>query len=242
MKKTKIKIAYSIKTSDGDFFSDVFKAEISSNRVKNGNAELSDSERNWFAIEAIQNDDAYVDILHLFDWNTLKSSLLGVEIQEEPEFDLIGHLKRQYAFSEKAFGPSTSTEGIKKHIQSEIEEIRKDPSDIYEWIDVLILAIDAARREGMTVEEVADWFDPDDRDEVLSSGLQELQSYLDDPSPSWENIAGVAMAGAIAFGVGIKPILEALAEKQAINESRKWPDWKSVPAGQPIFHEKEMAS
>lgn len=241
MNKTKIKIAYSIKTSEGFFFSDTTDADIPSHRVKDGVPDLSSWERNWLAIEDIEGNEAYVDVAHCFDWNTLQTTVLAVEIQEEPEFDLIAHLKRQFAFSEKAFGPSTSTEGIKKHILSELEEIKKDPSDIYEWVDVLILAIDAARREGQTVEEVSKWFESPDKEMVLNNGIQEIQTRLNHSSPSWRDIAGSAMAGALAFGIGIKPVLNALSEKQAINEARKWPDWKSVPAGQPIFHEKESA-
>lgn len=73
----------------------------------------------------------------------------------ERKFDFVGHLKKQSAFSARAFGPGPRTVGIVNHIRKELEEVLANPRDIMEWIDVMILASDGALREGFTPEEVA---------------------------------------------------------------------------------------
>lgn len=69
--------------------------------------------------------------------------------------DLVAHLKRQKAFSEKTFGPGMRTKGICDHIRKELEEIQAKPLDVREWVDVIILALDGAWRCGHTPEGIA---------------------------------------------------------------------------------------
>ncbi len=70
-------------------------------------------------------------------------------------YDLIAHLERQRAFSLKAFGPGERTNGILDHITKEIEEVREQPDDIMEWIDLILLALDGAWRAGFEPTEIA---------------------------------------------------------------------------------------
>jgi hypothetical protein len=70
-------------------------------------------------------------------------------------FDLVAHLHRARAFSEKTFGPGARAAGILAHISKELEEIAAKPSDLEEWIDVVILAMDGAWRAGFEPEEIA---------------------------------------------------------------------------------------
>ncbi len=69
--------------------------------------------------------------------------------------DLVTHIKRQRAFALKTFGSSDRRERILNHIRKELVEIAQKPRDIFEWIDVIILAIDGATNEGFSAEEVA---------------------------------------------------------------------------------------
>ena len=71
------------------------------------------------------------------------------------EMDLVKHLERQQEFSLKTFGTGPRSEGLIQHICQELDEILEDTSDLEEWIDVIILAFDAAMREGHTPKEVA---------------------------------------------------------------------------------------
>lgn len=70
-------------------------------------------------------------------------------------FNLIEHLYRQREWSELTFGPGDRTSGTIDHIRKELIEIEADPHDLEEWIDVILLALDAAWRLGNTPEEVA---------------------------------------------------------------------------------------
>lgn len=72
-------------------------------------------------------------------------------------FDIIAHLYRQKAHSEKTFGPGDRTKGIVDHIRKELKEIEAvDGQDLEEWIDIIILACDAAWRIGKSPEEIVE--------------------------------------------------------------------------------------
>ena len=69
-------------------------------------------------------------------------------------FDLISHLRRQFAFSYATFGPGHRTAGNLDHIRKELREIENDPDDLKEWVDVMILAFDGAMRRGFSPEAI----------------------------------------------------------------------------------------
>lgn len=70
-------------------------------------------------------------------------------------FDLVAHLERQRAFSQQTFGPGQRTQGVLDHIRKELVEIEASPSDLSEWIDVVLLALDGACRAGFSSQEIA---------------------------------------------------------------------------------------
>ena len=63
-------------------------------------------------------------------------------------------IKNQISFSEKTFGPGQRGAGLIDHIKKELIEIEKAPGDIEEWINMIILAIDGAWRNGYSPEEI----------------------------------------------------------------------------------------
>lgn len=69
-------------------------------------------------------------------------------------FNLIEFLRKKNLWSVETFGPSKGVVGVIKHIESELEEIKALPTDLYEWIDVILLAFDGAFRAGYTAEQV----------------------------------------------------------------------------------------
>lgn len=101
-------------------------------------------------------------------------------------YDLILHLVEQRAFSENTFGPGARDNGILDHIEKELKEVRANPKDLYEWIDLVMLSLDGAWRAGFTPEEIA----------------------------------------------------HALWHKLEINKKRRWPDWRAVPQGSAIEHDR----
>lgn len=66
------------------------------------------------------------------------------------------HIDRQREFSLKTFGPGPRTEGVVDHIIKELNEIRAQPLDLEEWVDVIILAFDGAWRTGAGSQEILD--------------------------------------------------------------------------------------
>jgi len=69
-------------------------------------------------------------------------------------FDFRAHLQRQREWSELTFGPGMRTAGVCDHIRKELCEVEADPSDMDEWIDVVILALDGAWRCGGSPEQI----------------------------------------------------------------------------------------
>lgn len=81
--------------------------------------------------------------------------MLGMEIYFQPaESDLLPMLAAQRQWSKATFGPGTRLEGILAHITKELVEIRQDPHDVTEWLDVVILALDGAWRASYSPEEI----------------------------------------------------------------------------------------
>lgn len=68
--------------------------------------------------------------------------------------DLEAHIRQQRAFSQATFGPGRRTAGVCDHIRKELEEIEKNPDDIREWVDVILLALDGAWRTGAGPMEI----------------------------------------------------------------------------------------
>ena len=70
------------------------------------------------------------------------------------EFDLVAFIRVYYAWAIETFGPGPRTTGICKHIEKELDEIRAEPGNLDEWVDVIQLAIVGAAREGFTPEQI----------------------------------------------------------------------------------------
>jgi len=69
--------------------------------------------------------------------------------------DVVNVLRRwQIPWSKETFGWGKRTEGLLRHIELEIAEVRQNPDDPEEWIDIVMLALDGAWRTGYTAEEV----------------------------------------------------------------------------------------
>lgn len=60
--------------------------------------------------------------------------------------------------SPRGFGPGDRTEGVLRHIEAELDEVRKEPfgspERLTELCDIMILTIDAMWRNGYPVEQV----------------------------------------------------------------------------------------
>ena len=66
------------------------------------------------------------------------------------------HLSNQRAWSTETFGPGDRLLGVLDHIRKELVEIEADPADVFEWVDVIILAFDGAWRAGWEPQQIID--------------------------------------------------------------------------------------
>jgi hypothetical protein len=82
--------------------------------------------------------------VELADLNDILAELTMLSGSCAPDFASV--LTRQARFSLKTFGPGRRTGGILAHIRKEIAEVEKNPTDLTEWADVAILAMDGAWR------------------------------------------------------------------------------------------------
>jgi hypothetical protein len=60
------------------------------------------------------------------------------------------YIQRHKDWSLQTFGEGKKTDGLIAHITKELDEIKNNPTDVMEWIDVIILAMDGAWRAGYT--------------------------------------------------------------------------------------------
>lgn len=81
-------------------------------------------------------------------WDRIKAQL--------EQDSLIDFLIIQKSWSLQTFGPGRRTVGLCNHIKSELTEILAEPDSLEEWIDVIVLALDATWRLGATPEEVVE--------------------------------------------------------------------------------------
>lgn len=70
--------------------------------------------------------------------------------------ELSGYIEKTANFSAKTFGNGYRTTGICEHIRQELEEIRENPNDLFEWVDVIILALDGATNRGFTPKQITE--------------------------------------------------------------------------------------
>jgi hypothetical protein len=91
------------------------------------------------------------------------------------------HLARQRAFSEQTFGPGRRTQGVIGHIRKELIEIEADPTDLSEWIDVVILGLDGAWRAGHAPQQIIDAI-------VAKQGTNEARVW-----PDWRTMGDEAI-------------------------------------------------
>lgn len=73
---------------------------------------------------------------------------------------------------------------------------------------------------------------------VLAHIRRELDEVEAEPGDvfEWADIVILAFDGALRAGHAPQRILSAIKAKQKRNEARTWPDWRTMPADEPIEH------
>lgn len=90
--------------------------------------------------------------------NQITPGELNMEVCRPAEpsngFRLDIFIDRYALWSQQAIGPGQRTEGILKHITKELDEIRAEPDELEEWVDLINLAIDGATRRGYSGKDI----------------------------------------------------------------------------------------
>lgn len=78
---------------------------------------------------------------------------------------------------------------------------------------------------------------------VVDHITKELREILDKPDDlsEWIDVAILALDGAWRAGYTPEQIIAALVAKQSKNEARVWPDWRTVPEGKAIEHDRSVS-
>lgn len=72
----------------------------------------------------------------------------------------------------------------------------------------------------------------------ISLELEEVRQAPDDLH-EWSDIIILAFDGALRRGFTPQQILDAIRDKQAINQTRNWPDWRTADLDKAILHDKD---
>ena len=111
--------------------------------------QLNQEERDVIGIDAAYRfDAARAEIQRL----TADLAAANKRIGELEGNTLTAYLTRQWEWSKRTFGPGRRTLGIIQHIQKELREVEAKPTDLSEWVDVAILAMDGYWRHGGSPE------------------------------------------------------------------------------------------
>jgi serine/threonine protein phosphatase PrpC len=82
----------------------------------------------------------------------LRDARLTIAAQEralgEAKDGLASYLREAREFSRSTFGEGYRTLGVTRHIEKEIAEVRANPLDLSEWVDIILLACDGYWRHG----------------------------------------------------------------------------------------------
>lgn len=123
--------------------------------------------------------------------------------------------------------PASSADGEPFHLQAPLPA----------WAD-----FDLRAHLAEQVEWSARTFGPGDRRTALCEHIRkELAEVLasDGALEEWIDVVILGLDGAWRSGASPEQIIVALKEKQAKNLARTWPDWRTVPADQPIEHVRQ---
>ncbi len=142
---------------------------------------------------------------------------------------------QQKAWSSATFGGAAERgpDGPLNHLLLEIAELEEDPSDLSEWADCLILAMDAAWRAHRELKlDKAAWrvdlvFAVFSRGSIplVEHAARILLKHPQGQAPDWINYASLIdniFSAAYSLGIWPKDLCEAVHRKQQINAGRDW--------------------
>lgn len=164
--------------------------------------------------------------------------------------DIFQLIQAQRDFSVQAFGGKPRLLGVHAHLLKEVEEVKRNPFDISEWADCMLLSIDGALRAGATVEQIAVRIDSAKKlvaNTPYECTLDKLDIAVRDIRVSgrienwvsWTKIINSVVSAARDKGHVFPVLIGATVKKLEENQQREWPDWRTVDENKPIEHIKK---
>lgn len=181
---------------------------------------------------------------------------------------IISHIETQLATlrAETPAAPQPALSGGVERAIAELERVLMLPGDPYNHGAMVMKHIAALRAEQQAapvpppvtppsfdlvshLRRQSEWsavtFGPGDRArgviDHIRKELSEIQVEHEagrDTLPEWIDVAILAFDGAWRSGATPEGIVAALAAKQAKNEARKWPDWRTADPNKAIEHDR----
>ncbi len=78
----------------------------------------------------------------------IENQQLREQLKMEQFQNLGRYATEKMVWSKRTFGEGARTRGLLEHLRDEVNEVEKDPYDLTEWIDIMMLAIDGYWRHG----------------------------------------------------------------------------------------------
>lgn len=113
----------------------------------------------WWSRTTISYFSSYEHAKQEYEDHLYGSEIVIRKGNQRTGYDLLTHIRQQRSFSKHAFGPGARVEGLLDHIAKEMEEVRQNPEDLSEWMDIASLSFDGAWRTGASPEEIVDVFE-----------------------------------------------------------------------------------
>ena len=102
----------------------------------------------------------------------------------------------------------------------------------------MVNVIDAAQLEYQR-QWSQETFGPHIREEAIVAHIrEELEEVLEDPEDltEWVDVILLAFDGAMRTGWEPQEVIDGIFAKQAVNETRVWPDWRDFDPSEAIGH------
>lgn len=152
---------------------------------------------------------------------------------------------KQRLFSLATFGDTTLDRLTRNlnHIKSELHEINEQPSDIEEWADLLLIAIDSFWRTGgipfriynRELKEIARYYQ---NIRTIAEHIERIEQAIELPDV-YDMLIRMTVAAAYANGHEPHQLHDAALAKVEKNRRRVWTPIEQLAPGEPQQHKKK---
>lgn len=108
----------------------------------------------WMKEKNIADYGPHLEPIIRLTWKAAQREMMLMELQRPPTLDLQRFLQDFHNWSLATFGTGKRTSAVLQHIRRELAEVEREPDELSEWVDVILLAFNGAMRRGATPRQV----------------------------------------------------------------------------------------